>query len=51
MYADETLKTYYEALAHKNLEVAAGSYDVLSIMNTLAGFVNFGFRDAVKAAF
>ena len=51
MHAVETLKTYYEALAHKNLEVVADSYDVPSIMITLAGFVNSGFRDVVKAAF
>ena len=51
MHALETLKTYYEALAHKNLEVVADSYDVPSKMITLAGVVNFGSRDAVKAAF
>ena len=51
MHAVETLKTYYEALAHKNLEVVADSYDVPSKMITLAGVVNFGSRDAVKAAF
>jgi len=51
MDAVETLKTYYEALASKNLEVVADSYDVPSKMITLAGVVNFGSRDAVKAAF
>ena len=51
MHAVETLMTYYEALAHKNLEVVADSYDVPSKMITLAGVVNFCSRDAVKAAF
>ena len=51
MHAVEILKTYYEALAHKNLEVVADSYDVPSKMITLAGVVNFCSRDAVKAAF
>jgi ketosteroid isomerase-like protein len=51
MQALEALKTYYEALANKNLEVVADSYDVPSKMITLAGSVNFGSRDAVKAAF
>ena len=51
MQALEALKTYYEALANKNLEVVADSYDVSSKMITLAGSVNFGSRDAVKAAF
>ena len=51
MDAAETLKTYYEALASKNLEVVADSYDVPSKMITLAGVVNFGSRDAVKTAF
>ena len=32
MHAVETLKTYYEALAYKNLEVVADSYDVPSKM-------------------
>ena len=50
MHAVETLKTYYEALAHKNLEVVADSYDVPSKMIMLAGVVNFGSRDAVKVA-
>ena len=51
MHAVETLKTYYEALAHKNLEVVADSYVVPSKMITLVGVVNFGSRDAFKAAF
>ena len=51
MHAVDTLKTYYEALAQKNLEVVADSYDVPSKMITLAGVVNFGSRDSVKAAF
>ena len=51
MHPVETLKTYYEALAHKHLEVVADSYDVPSKMVTLAGVVNFSSRDAVKAAF
>ena len=51
MHAVETLKTYYEALAKKKLEVVADSYDVPSKMITLAGVVIFGSRDAVKAAF
>ena len=51
MDAAETLKTYYEALASKNLEIVADSYDVPSKMITLAGVVNFGSRDAVKTAF
>ena len=51
MHAVETLKTYYEALAHKNLDVVADCYDVPSKMITLAGIVNFGSRGAVKAAF
>ena len=51
MHAVETLKTYYEALVYKNLEVVADSYDVPSKMITLAGVVNFGSRDAFKAAF
>ena len=51
MHAVETLKAYYEALAHKNLEVIADSYEVPSKMITLSGVVNFGSRDAVKAAF
>ena len=41
----------YEALAHKNLELVADNCDVLSIIITLAGVVNFASRDAVKAVF
>ena len=33
------------------MEVVADSYDVPSKMITLAGVVNFGSRDAFKAAF
>jgi hypothetical protein len=51
MQAIEALKTYYDPLANKNLEVVADSYDAPSKMITLAGTVNFGSRDAVKAAF
>ena len=51
MHAVETLKAYYETLAHKNLEVVADSYELPSKMITLSGVVNFGSRDAVKAAF
>ena len=51
MQALEALKTYYEALANKNLEVVADSYDAPSKMITLAGTVDFGSRDAVKAVF
>ena len=51
MHAVETFKAYYEALAHKNLEVVADSYDVPFKMITLAGILNVGYRDAVKAAF
>ena len=51
MQAVKTLEIYYEALANKDLEVVADSYDVPSKMITLAGVVNFGSRDAVKGAF
>ena len=51
MHAVETSTNYYEKLANKNLEVIADSYDIPSKMITLAGVVNFGSRDAVKAAF
>ena len=51
MQAVKTLEIYYEALANKKLEVVADSYDVPSKMITLAGVMNFGSRDAVKAAF
>ena len=51
MNAVETLKTYYGALANKDLEVVADSYDLPSKMITLAGVVNLASRNAVKAAF
>ena len=51
MQAVKTLEIYYEALANKKLEVVADSYDIPSKMITLAGVVNFGSQDAVKAAF
>ena len=51
MNAVETLKTYYGALANKDLEVVADSYDIPSKMITLAGVVNLASRNAVKAAF
>ena len=51
MDAVETLKTYYGALANKDLEVVADSYDIPSKMITLAGVVNLASRNAVKATF
>ena len=51
MQAVKTLEIYYEALANKDLEVVADSYDVPSKMITLAGIFNLGCHDAVKVAF
>ena len=50
MHAVEAVKTYYEALAHKNLEVVADIYYVLPKMITLDGVVSFGSRDTVKSS-
>lgn len=51
MQAVETLKIYYEALANKNLELVADSYDAPSKLIMLSGVVNCETRDAVKAVF
>ena len=51
MHVVENVTNYYEAVADKNLEVVFDIYGVPSKMIAFAGVVNFGSRDAVKAAF
>ena len=51
MHVVENVTNYYEAVADKNLEVVIDIYGVPSKMIAFAGVVNFGSRDAVKAAF